>query len=374
MADERLQWAFRVVPGDHVTLDGIRHEVTGSRVERYATGGLAVVLAFRTGFPYVCRPQLSSRSSRPSPGPPNHRPPRSTGTGRPYAVSSARRVVCSRRGPGDGRERPTRGTRNAGCRYGLVPAPTPGGPTRSEVSEPGPVLGAPHVKSVLLVARQHGGGARGRTEDPPALDLRVAVRQHLGHMLPLKVAAWCSPSRSRRPTSTWARRAGAGVPRSARPSVWSSGVRSRNSSAGSPTTESGPTFRCARRRHGCSGAAPGPPSTGMSWWTRRRIFIPCSGGFSGGGGSRSGRPLRHGRSSSADLRLPRVTGVLGHPADRSFQPTAHQLPQHRGDPPVVGSRTGGGGRPRTVGGRYGFARRIPLAPPRAPPRSPAIPP
>ncbi|WP_381793402.1 hypothetical protein [Streptomyces niveus] len=51
MADERLQWAFRVVPGDHVTLDGIRHEVTGSRVERYATGGLAVVLAFRTGFP-----------------------------------------------------------------------------------------------------------------------------------------------------------------------------------------------------------------------------------------------------------------------------------------------------------------------------------
>ncbi|MEV0779528.1 hypothetical protein [Streptomyces sp. NPDC050428] len=51
MADERLQWAFRVVPGDHVTLDGIRREVTGSRVERYATGGLAVVLAFRAGSP-----------------------------------------------------------------------------------------------------------------------------------------------------------------------------------------------------------------------------------------------------------------------------------------------------------------------------------
>ncbi|MET9555270.1 hypothetical protein [Streptomyces sp. NPDC006645] len=50
-ADERLQWAFRVVPGDHVALDGVRREVTGSRVERYATGGLAVVLAFRTGFP-----------------------------------------------------------------------------------------------------------------------------------------------------------------------------------------------------------------------------------------------------------------------------------------------------------------------------------
>lgn len=51
MTDERLQWAFRVVPGDHVTLGGVRREVTGSRVERYATGGLAVVLAFRTGLP-----------------------------------------------------------------------------------------------------------------------------------------------------------------------------------------------------------------------------------------------------------------------------------------------------------------------------------
>ncbi|MFB6953575.1 hypothetical protein ACFCXP_28440 [Streptomyces niveus] len=50
-ADERLQWAFCVVRGDRVTLDGVRREVTGSRVERYATGGLAVVLAFRTGFP-----------------------------------------------------------------------------------------------------------------------------------------------------------------------------------------------------------------------------------------------------------------------------------------------------------------------------------
>ncbi|MFE9294744.1 hypothetical protein [Streptomyces niveus] len=50
-ADERLQWAFRLVPGDQVTLDGIRREVTGSRVERYTTGGLAVVLAFRNGVP-----------------------------------------------------------------------------------------------------------------------------------------------------------------------------------------------------------------------------------------------------------------------------------------------------------------------------------
>lgn len=74
-ADERLQWAFRVVPGDHVALDGVRREVTGSRVERYATGGLAVVLAFRTGFPVrlpatalvtVIRPE--SGSAGPPPG------------------------------------------------------------------------------------------------------------------------------------------------------------------------------------------------------------------------------------------------------------------------------------------------------------------
>ncbi|MFE3591535.1 hypothetical protein ACFXOY_28975 [Streptomyces niveus] len=118
-ADERLQWAFRVVPGDRVTSDGHQREVTGSRVERYATGGLAVVLAFQTGF--ASRMPATALVTVPPLEPPPAETPSAevARDGSPArAASSARLVACSRRGPGGRLERPTTGTPGVGAGTG----------------------------------------------------------------------------------------------------------------------------------------------------------------------------------------------------------------------------------------------------------------